>query len=546
MPFLVELEGRATDWLFLHGRPAPPAASDRIVHCDIDDSSIETVGRWPWPRSVLAEAIEELDALGAKVILLDLILTDPQEPEYLADGTLVDHDAILAETLGRVPARTVLAASVDTDAMRLGSLWQGAEGRRKWDEIRALLRRDITLDDEEIAREARLDGTRAARVQGRLLAIKALVAREAAEELRHEGRPCTEEEMRARLLPPEKDARLREFPSLAVIRAAVRNAQALDAMERKLPRAQADRHYLGAGMIVPPLPAFARAAAAVGVANSRQDSDGLLRRLLVRWEADGAVFPQLGLAAAAVYLDTPRDALAATPLAIGDLRIGGDEMLLSWPGIDPSRVDFGLHPHVSLGRVIDLRRTTGRLAAQEAEIDDLARGLVAAFLADRFAPEDCGDPERRREIEAELLSEVEFRLPEEGAEEREEVEEDREKLRRLRRWLRLREEAAAARAEVAKARVQLEGVIRGRLVLVGWNATGNFGDFFPTAAHERTPGVVAHAIVANSALTGYVVRPLGAWASAALTLALGAAAAFLAAATGPRLSFLLALLLSLL
>lgn len=480
------------------------------------------------------------------MILLDLILTDPQKPEYLADGTLVDHDAILAETLGKVPAKTILAASVDTESQRLGSLWQGEEGRRKWDEVRALLRKDITLDDAEIARAARLDGPRAARVQGRLLAIKALVAREAAEELRREGRPCTEEELRARLLPAEKNARLREFPSLAVIRAAVRNAQALDAMEAKLPRAQAGERYLGAGMIVPPLPAFARAAAAVGVVNSSQDSDGQLRRLLVRWEADGAVFPQLGLAAAAVYLGTPRDALAASPLAIGDLRLVGDEMLLSWPGIDPSRVDFGLHPHVSLGRVIDLRRAARRLAEQEEELDDLARQLIAAFVADRFAPEDYGDPERRREIETELLSEAEFRLAEEGAEEKEAEEEDREKLRRFRRWLRLREETGGARTELAKARAQLEGVVRGRLVLVGWYATGNFGDFYPTVAHERTPGVVAHAIAANSALTGYVVRPLAAWAAAAIALVAGAAAALLAAAAGPRLSFLLALLLALL
>jgi class 3 adenylate cyclase/CHASE2 domain-containing sensor protein len=544
--FLAELEGRATDWLFLHGRPSPPGPSDRIVHCDIDDSSIETVGRWPWPRSVLAEAVEELDTLGARVILLDLILADPQEPEYHADGTLVDHDAILAETLGRVSARTILAATVDTEAARLGNLWQGAEGRRKWDEIRALLRRDITLDDEEIARAAGLDGPRAARVQGRLLGIKALVAREVAEEMRREGRSCTEGEMRARLLPAWKNARLREFPSLAVIRAAVRNAQALDAMDAKLPRARPGQRYLGAGLIVPPLPAFARAAAAVGVVNSLQDSDGQLRRLLVRWEADGTVLPQLGLAAAAVFLGTPKDALASPCLEIGDLRLEDEEMLLSWPAIDPSRVDFGLHPHISLGRVIDIRRAEGRLALQEEERDELARELLAAFLSDEFAAEDYRDAQRRREIELELLSEAELRLPHEGAEEEEKQEEDREKLRRLRRWVRLREETAGARRELLRARAQLHGVIHGRLVLVGWNATGNFGDFFPTAAHERTPGVVAHAIVANSALTGYAVRPMGAWAGTALTLVLGAAAAFLASATGPRLSFLLALLLGLL
>lgn len=535
---LRESEGRATDWLFVHGRPAPPAPSNRIVHCDIDDNSLESVGRWPWPRKVLADALEELDRLGARVIVLDLILSDPQPPEYLADGTLVDHDAILAETLGKIPAKTILAATVDTEAMQLGALWRGEEGQRKWDEVRGLFRHDITLDDEDIARLARLDGPRAARVQGRLLAIKALVARETAEDLRRQGSPCTEAALRALLLPPEKNARLAEFPALTVIRAAVRNAEALAAMESKLPRAVPGHAYTGAGVVVPPLPAFARAAAAVGVVNSLQDSDGQVRRLLVRWESGGVVFPQLGMAAAAVFRGTPPDALVGSPMQVGALRLDSEEMLLSWPRIDPSRANFGLHPHVSLGRVIGLRRAQEQLAQQEKERDDIARDLVKSFLPDQFQPGDFDDPERRLEVEAELLSSAEFHLSEEGPEEGVEIN--------WGRWLRLREEAFTASVDLGKAREQLEGVIKGRLVLVGWNATGNFGDFFPTVVSERTPGVVAHAIIANSALTGYVVRPLGAWAGTLFTLVLGAAMAFAAAATGPRLSFLLALLLALL
>jgi class 3 adenylate cyclase/CHASE2 domain-containing sensor protein len=529
------------DWLFVHGRPAPPAPSNRIVHCDIDDNSIESVGRWPWPRKVLADALEELDRLGARVIVLDILLTDPQPPEYLADGTLVDHDAILAETLGKIPAKTILAASVDEESTRLGSLWQGEEGQRKWDEVRGLLRRDITLDDEDLARLARLDGPRAARVQGRLLAIKALVAREAAEDLRRQGQRCTEEALRALLLPEQTNARLEEFPALSVIRAAVRNAEALAAMEAKLTRATPGSAYEGAGTVVPPLPAFARAAAAVGVVNSMQDSDGQLRRLLVRWESGGTVFPQLGIAAAAAFVKAPREALAASPLEVGRLRLDGEEMLLSWPRIDASRADFGLHPHVSLGRVLGLRRAQEQLAQQEEKRDVVARELVATFLTDQFEPTDFDDPGRRLEIEAELLDQAQAPdfLPPEGSEKN-------DSERAWRRWLRLREETFTASVDLGKAREQLEAVINGRLVLIGWYATGNFGDFYPTAVHERTPGVVAHAIVANSVLTGYVVRPLGTWAGTIITMIVGAVMAFAAAATGPRLSFLLALLLALL
>ena len=81
---------------------------------------------------------------------------------------------------------------------------------------------------------------------------------------------------------------------------------------------------------------------------------------------------------------------------------------------------------------------------------------------------------------------------------------------------------------------------------MGWNAAGNLGDFYPTALDDRTPGVVVHAAVANSILTGYVVVPAPPWTGVIATLVLGLLAALGATRVGPRLSFLFALLLALL
>src|SRR5882757_4621611 len=33
--------------------------TDRLVHVDIDDGALETIGRWPWPRAILADVIDE-------------------------------------------------------------------------------------------------------------------------------------------------------------------------------------------------------------------------------------------------------------------------------------------------------------------------------------------------------------------------------------------------------------------------------------------------------------------------------------------------------
>ncbi len=55
-----------------------PEGTSQIVIVDIDDDSIEKLGRWPWPRSLLAEGIKKIDAAGPKVIGLNIILSEPE------------------------------------------------------------------------------------------------------------------------------------------------------------------------------------------------------------------------------------------------------------------------------------------------------------------------------------------------------------------------------------------------------------------------------------------------------------------------------------
>ncbi|MDP6545295.1 MAG: CHASE2 domain-containing protein [Phycisphaerae bacterium] len=74
-------ELRALDMRFgLTNAPLP----DDILHVDIDDGSLEEVGRWPWPRQKLAAIIDVLNDCGAKAVMVDLILKEPQEIRYEA------------------------------------------------------------------------------------------------------------------------------------------------------------------------------------------------------------------------------------------------------------------------------------------------------------------------------------------------------------------------------------------------------------------------------------------------------------------------------
>ena len=64
--------------VFMKMRGDAEAAAD-IVLVDIDDDSIEKLGRWPWPRSLLAAAIDQINAGSPKVIGLNIILSEPEQ-----------------------------------------------------------------------------------------------------------------------------------------------------------------------------------------------------------------------------------------------------------------------------------------------------------------------------------------------------------------------------------------------------------------------------------------------------------------------------------
>ena len=51
---------------------------DRLVVIDIDEASLEALGPWPWPRSILAEISQRLlQEHGVRRVVLDLVLPSP-------------------------------------------------------------------------------------------------------------------------------------------------------------------------------------------------------------------------------------------------------------------------------------------------------------------------------------------------------------------------------------------------------------------------------------------------------------------------------------
>lgn len=90
------------DWL-MRAR-GPLAAPDDIAIVAIDEPSIARFGRFPWPRSIVAGALDAVAAAQPRVIALDILFTDP---------TLEREDAALAESLKRAGNVVVSAQLAD-------------------------------------------------------------------------------------------------------------------------------------------------------------------------------------------------------------------------------------------------------------------------------------------------------------------------------------------------------------------------------------------------------------------------------------------------
>ena len=67
------------------GLLAEPETGSSIVLVDIDERSIKEIGRWPWPRSYIAEGLAKIQAGSPKAVGLNIIFTEPQEDPGLAE-----------------------------------------------------------------------------------------------------------------------------------------------------------------------------------------------------------------------------------------------------------------------------------------------------------------------------------------------------------------------------------------------------------------------------------------------------------------------------
>jgi adenylate cyclase len=87
------LEGRATDLQFRVRGPLPPHPD--LVLATVDERGAQRYGRWPWSRSLIAQALSQLHRAGVRAIGVDVIFTDEDRNEaaaaYRESLQMLDH-----------------------------------------------------------------------------------------------------------------------------------------------------------------------------------------------------------------------------------------------------------------------------------------------------------------------------------------------------------------------------------------------------------------------------------------------------------------------
>jgi CHASE2 domain-containing sensor protein len=92
-------------------RGAKPAEAETVIVL-VDDASLAKLGRWPLSRRLFAEAVDQLDRAGARVIAFDLLFT---ERESAVSNDLRSAARTVASGLSEPRLRQALAQLADDD-----------------------------------------------------------------------------------------------------------------------------------------------------------------------------------------------------------------------------------------------------------------------------------------------------------------------------------------------------------------------------------------------------------------------------------------------
>jgi class 3 adenylate cyclase len=494
--------------------------SDRIALVAIDDKAND-YARWPWSRGDMAAAFREIALCGPKVIALDVFQSNPER------GT--DGDARLATVIEEARAagtQFVLAAEIGGAAEDTAARWA-----RDPQASLALLRRvadapdaspfavDASESVKGIDPSLMKAGLQSPEASMRAVTWAALGAVLGTRPIP----PSTAPEEFLAMIVPERAKPVADAFAQGRADPAVRQGMAAALAERAawdllVLKDRTSSNGRGSFTDRPPLVGLAEAGRFCGSVTAGQtDADEMKRRAQLRFEAHGGHMLSLGLTGAALLLGVPPgrvqvhdDALvidaASLPLEHGLLRMDWPTSTFNGAATLSGASDGQGCVQLSLAGFAEAARIRQARDRIDARLRDLAgAGITLSTEADLSA--------------FAAATEEEFLLADEPD-------------ARLREIVALLPERVQATEGLERIRAEVAPQLKGKMVFVGWNATGQLADVLPTIYGARTPGVFTHAVVADMVLEGRSRVSWPSWTGPAVGLALALMAALLVASTG--------------
>ncbi|HUN81561.1 MAG TPA: CHASE2 domain-containing protein, partial [Phycisphaerae bacterium] len=396
------LELLTYDLRIRHCNSLPPASP--ILHVDIDDGALARFGRWPWHRDKLAEIIRLLGELGARKVMVDFLLEEPEAP-YLEDLRLSkfeEEDPALQNEVSeanRVYPDLELAAAI-RDAgnvilamhmnIETGGATNGPDGQPPGEkellqEAKKALMADFTMSEEALATKLGRPSANVARIFAR---AKTDAAESLVQQMIHDGKMPGAEEVLAKILGANKDAL--NSDRLAVEKALF-TARGMITAGRRWPRftATATGHIRTETDGVPPCHNLAEAATAVSSVNFLPDIDGTTRRVPIAIHFQDRLVPHMGLEAAAQILDLQLNKItlsAANKMSIPSSKGPGltipldddGNMLIHWAKTAPRWKQNADFKHITAAKLYELTEARRIIEQNRLRRDFLLADVVAA------------------------------------------------------------------------------------------------------------------------------------------------------------------------
>jgi class 3 adenylate cyclase/CHASE2 domain-containing sensor protein len=577
---LVELpldDIRARYFQYFRGPP-----TDQLVHLDMDDATLDTVGRWPWHREKLAKIIDELNLAGARAVAFDIELYEPEDPTFdKPNQPPTDHDKLLADAMRRMRAASttirrgvLLPLSINVN--------QPEEQSPMLDAMIALYDQNLELEDPELINQLvakGFDRDQVVQERGTLEPMaqqRAMFDRVGSEIAL--GHPSDEASLRRALLPRSVETGQRTDQVKLMIKVVdrVRSFNALSPLMRPCPPGLPN--LLSRNEESAPTPQLAAASAFTGSVDFLQIDDGKARQVPLWLEDRGRLVPQMGLALACAELGVNIDEIdlypdrVEIPLPTGkrievpvySRRVGklgdvGMMMDIPWFGKGdwktmydyPKFKDFAQHHPVTVvwdictiepeivGNNKNAWVAIQVLARTQDEIDRLSKKLPP------FEDATAWNQMMSDALDNYLLpDELDSYKPYlDGAKSIDSIKDDKGNpdtdlqdrvvaVRDLQNCPPINDTLIKQRQEL---RDNLRRFVYDKAVLVGWTAAG-FVDNHPTPMENETPGVVVHGAVFNAIMTGQFLYRAPTWAAMLFTVFVGLAASFAASRFPPLLA----------